>query len=290
MMQNQPETISPQPTLTIVKRLDDCWARYRAELKRVRSEFAEEYVHDLRVAIRRLIAVVDMGRVVTGQKKIKKSQSLLKSHLDAFDHLRDTQVQLVIAEEIQSELPEIAVYIARLREREKKQSQHLEKRIKDFHSSRVSHQVARLTDVLLAQNTPEAQTAIWAAVDAAYARVVQRQRAVLPEDTTTIHRMRLAFKKFRYRVELVYDLLPNAPEDLLRRLHDYQSAMGEIQDAEVGLQMLNEFMIRSHAEIPSVHARFVEMHQARIAAFLEQANDLQGFWRETPEQPFPWEI
>lgn len=290
MMQNQPETISPQPTLTIVKRLDDCWARYRAELKRVRSEFAEEYVHDLRVAIRRLIAVVDMGRVVTGQKKIKKSQSLLKSHLDAFDHLRDTQVQLVIAEEIQSELPEIAVYIARLREREKKQSQHLEKRIKDFHSSRVSHQVARLTDVLLAQNTPEAQTAIWAAVDAAYARVVQRQRAVLPEDTTTIHRMRLAFKKFRYRVELVYDLLPNAPEDLLRRLHDYQSAMGEIQDAEVGLQMLNEFMIRSHAEIPSVHARFIEMHQARIAAFLEQANDLQSFWRSAPEQPFPWEI
>ncbi len=289
-MQNQPETLSPQPILTIVKQLDDCWARYRAELKRVRSEFAEEYVHDLRVAIRRLIAAIDMGRVVTGQKKIKKSQSLLKSHLDAFDNLRDTQVQLVIAEEIQSELPEIAVYISRLREREKKQSQHLEKRIKDFHSAGLSHQVARLTDALLAQNTPEAQTAIWAAVDAAYARVAQRQHAILPEDTITIHHMRLAFKKFRYRVELVYTLLPNAPEDLLRRLHDYQSAMGEIQDAEVGLQMLNEFMIRSHAAIPTVHARFIEMHQARIAAFLEQANELQSFWRETPEQPFPWKI
>lgn len=290
-MQTAPESISPlQPILTLVKRLDTCWERYRLELKRTRSEFAEEYVHDLRVAIRRLIAVMDLGRVITRQKKIKKSRKLLKSHLDAFDRLRDTQVQLVIVEELQTELPEIGAYRDRLREREKHQVLHLQKKIREFSSAGLSKQVNRLENALLSEDTGEAQAALWAAVDQSYARVLQDQRAVRADDTTAIHHERLDFKKFRYRVESVYSLLPNAPQDLLRRLHDYQAAMGEIQDAEVGLHMLDDFIARYRADIPAVRIRFVEMRQARIAAFLDQMNSLQSFWRATPDQKFPWEV
>src|SRR4051812_13124380 len=98
-MQSFPEIGHPQSILTLVAHLTDCWHSYRTVLKQTRSDFAGEYVHDLRVTIRRLIAVMDMGRVVVGQKKMKRSRKLLKSHLSAFDTLRDTQVQLVIAEE-----------------------------------------------------------------------------------------------------------------------------------------------------------------------------------------------
>ena len=290
-MQTAPESISPpQPILTLVKRLDDCWERYRLELKRIRSEFAEEYVHDLRVAIRRLIAVMDLGRVITHQKKTKKSRKLLKSHLETFDRLRDTQVQLVIAEEMQAELPEIAAYRDRLREREKHQVLHLQKKIKEFSSAGLAKQVNRLEAALLSKDIHESQAALWAALDQSYARVLQDQRAVRADDAATIHHERLDFKKFRYRVESIYSLLPDAPQDLLRRLHDYQAAMGEIQDAEVGLQMLDDFIAHSHADIPAVRARFVEMRQARIAAFIDQMNSLQSFWRAASDQRFPWEI
>ena len=284
-----PENNLPQSILVLAKRLDDCWNRYRTELKRARSEFAEEYVHDLRVAIRRLIAVMDMGRAVTRQKKLKKSRELLKSHLEAFDKLRDTQVQLVIAEEMQAELPEIAVYRDRLREREKQLVQRLQKRIKEFSSAGLAQQVNRLETALLTKDIAEAQAAIWTSVDVAYARVVYDQLAARADDASSIHRVRLSFKKFRYRVESLAPVLFHAPEDLLRRLHDYQAAMGEIQDAEVGLHMLDDFIAHSSADIPGVRAKFVEMHQARIAAFMEQIDNLKSFWRPTPEQPFPWE-
>src|SRR5512140_1299937 len=107
-MQNLPESDSPQPILVLAKCLDDCWGLYRAELKRIRTEFSEEYVHDLRIAIRRLIAAIGIGRAVVRRKKMKKSLRLLKSHLDAFDTLRDMQAQLLLVEEMQAELPEIA--------------------------------------------------------------------------------------------------------------------------------------------------------------------------------------
>ena len=77
LMQTLPESDSPQPILVLVERLDTCRERYRTELKRTRAEFAEEYIHDLRVAIRRLIAAIDMGRAVVQKKKMKKSRRLL---------------------------------------------------------------------------------------------------------------------------------------------------------------------------------------------------------------------
>ena len=291
-MLNHPGTEPPQPILVLVGRLDECWSRYHAELKHVRSDFAEEYVHDLRVAIRRLISVIDMGQAVLQQKK-KKSRRTLKMYLDSFDRLRDTQVQLVIAEEMQADSPEIAPYRDRLREREKQQIVRLGKKIKEFSSAGLAQQVARLRAALLGKNIPEARDAIWSVVDDSYAVLRQRRLAVRAEDTAAIHRTRLAFKKFRYQVETIYPLLPDAPNDVLRRLHDYQAAMGEIQDAEVGLQMLDAFIARSIARseeaLDTLRARFVEMHQARIAAFIAQIDDLESFWRPTPDKPFPWE-
>jgi len=289
-MQNAPETDAPQPIPVLVKCLDDCLAQYRTELKRARIEFAEEYVHDLRIAIRRLIAVIEMGQAVLGQKKMRKSRRLLKSHLDAFDTLRDTQVQLVIAEEMQAKLPEIAAYCDRLREREKRLVLRLKKEIKDFGSGGLSQRVARLKAALLRKNALEAQAAIWSVVDDAYANVVQDQVAIRSDDIATIHRTRLAFKKFRYRVESIHPLLTGAPEDLLCRLHNYQSAMGDIQDAEMGLQMLDKFVAHSGSALPAVRAGFIEMRQARIAAFIEQMDNLKTFWRFTPDKKFPWEI
>lgn len=291
-MLNHPGTEPPQPILVLAGRLDECWNCYRAELKHVRSDFAEEYVHDLRVAIRRLISVIDMGQAVLQQKK-KKSRRTLKMYLDSFDRLRDTQVQLVIAEEMQADSPEIAPYRDRLREREKQQIVRLGKKIKEFSSAGLAQQVARLRAALLGKNIPEARDAIWSVVDDSYAVLRQRRLAVRAEDTAAIHRTRLAFKKFRYQVETIYPLLPDAPNDVLRRLHDYQAAMGEIQDAEVGLQMLDAFIARSIARseeaLDTLRARFVEMHQARIAAFIAQIDDLESFWRPTPDKPFPWE-
>lgn len=289
-MQDTPESDAPQPILVLVQCLDNCWEQYRAELKRTRSEFAEEYVHDLRITIRRLIAAVEMGRAVVHQKKMKKSQRLLKSNLDAFDTLRDMQVQLVIVEEMQAELPEISAYHDRLLKREKRLVSRLEKSIKEFSSAGLSQRVARLRAALLRKNVPEAQAAVCSVVDDAYAVAVQDRLAILPEDTASIHRTRLAFKKFRYQVESIHPLLIGAPEDLLRRLHNYQAAMGDIQDAETGLQMLDEFIARSGLALPAVRVRFIEMRQARITAFIDQMDNLETFWRPAPDKDFPWKV
>jgi CHAD domain-containing protein len=279
-----------QPLLILIKRLDDCWNKYRRELRHTRRDFANEYIHDLRVSIRRLLVALEMGRAAVHHKRLKKSRRLLKSQLDAFDNLRDTQVQMTIVDELQEEFPEIAEYRDHLREREKRLGSRLQKKVKDFRSSGLARQVSKMRTSLHDKNVLEAEAAIWATVDEAYSVVQQRQHAIRVDDTVTVHRLRLAFKKFRYMVECIYPLLPNPPEQFLRRLHDYQAAMGEIQDAEIGLQMLAEFTAKSGTALPAVQAALNETHHAHILAFVEDMNEVETFWRSTPDKKFPWQL
>lgn len=278
-----------RPIPVLVKRLDDCWVRYKTELKRTQSEFADEYVHDLRVSIRRLSAAFKMGRAVVHGGRLKKSRRLLKAQTDAFDELRDTQVQLSIAVELQEDLPEIEPYRRWLRKREKRLISRLERDVRDFRAGGLGQQVTRLRKALLARDAAEDGAAVWAAVDEAYAVVLRRKLAVQSENTDTIHRLRLAFKKFRYMVESIQVLLVGLPPDYLRRLHDTQAAMGEIQDLEVGLQMLVVFAEKSGEELPAVARSLDEMHGRRVQAFLGSMHQIDNFWRPAPNKKFPWQ-
>jgi len=288
-MQNPPrDDTPPHPILVLVERLDDCWARYRAELKRTRRDFADEYVHDLRVSIRRLIAVIDMGRSVVRQKQLKKTRRLLKSQLDVFDALRDTQVQLTIVDELQDEFPEIGPYRDYLRRREERLISRISRKIKTFRYGGLSQQVSRLRKSLVSKDIPEAEIAVWSAADEAYALVLQRKLLVRVDDMVTIHRLRLAFKQFRYRVECLFPLLLNPPADLLRRLHECQAMMGEIQDFETALQMLAEFTAKTGAELPALVTRLNQVHAARIHDFVDGMPQIETMWRATPLRKLPW--
>ncbi len=289
-MQNPPDVVPAQPLLVLVEYLDRSWDRYRLELERTRREFANEYVHDLRVSIRRLVAALEMGRAVVRQKGLKNLRRLLKAQLDAFDALRDTQVQLTIVEDLQEELPEIVPYRDHLRKREQRLMSRLAKQIRGFHSAGLAAEVARLRKTLLNQPAPQTESAIWAAVDEAYSTVIQRQLVVRADEPASIHRLRLAFKKFRYLVESISPLLPNPPDDFLRRLHDYQTVMGDIQDVEVALQMLADFTAKNGTELPAVRTRLNEMRHANVLSFMDDMQEVRRFWRSTPDKKYPWQL
>src|SRR4030095_12946341 len=87
----------------LIEALEERWDKYRAELKKCKSEFSEEAVHDLRVATRRLLAVMDIIRLLDPQPRVQKVRRILKNQLDSLDDLRDTQVILVeVSESIMS--------------------------------------------------------------------------------------------------------------------------------------------------------------------------------------------
>ena len=270
--------------------LDDRWKNYRLQLKRCRAEFSDEAVHDLRVASRRMLAFIRLMNSIAPRSRLQKLKRYFKDQLDEFDELRDTQVILAEISETLRELPQLQEFQAHLQSGEKRLLKSLRKKLKVIDLFDVSKRIRRLRESLKTDSSKDLVLQTLQAVDDAFLITKRRRDWVNPAQATSIHRVRIAFKTFRYTVEVAHPLLEDFPAENLKRMHDYQSLMGEIQDMEVILQALTDAPVNVSSFDPEPVRRYYEgCHAEAISAYLEDMNQLDTFWRAAPDQPFPWE-
>ena len=276
----------------LITALDERWENYLLQVKTCRGEFSEEAVHDLRVATRRLLAVLDIARALDPSPRLQKTRRFLKDQLDDLDDLRDAQVMLVDVSETIESFPDLARFEVHLQEREKHLLRLARKQINALKLSEFKKRIEKIGDSLMKRAVEENfHTRLYQAVDDVYLRTMQTFVQVDASQPSTIHRFRLAFKKFRYMAEVVQPLIPDYPESHLERMHVYQSAMGDIQDIEVFLSALSDFSESGASSFdPKPIRRFYEQRHAEfIAAFIEDKGEFVTFWRAASDQPFPWE-
>jgi CHAD domain-containing protein len=271
--------------------LNTRWEKYKAELKTCRQEFSEAAVHDFRVAARRLLASLDILRTVIRDPRIQKIRRLLKDQLDNLDDLRNIQALLADMSEIIHEMPVLQPYQEYLQHKEKKLLRAARKEIKSVKVESLSKRIRKLNLTLEAFKQTDLDAGLFSTVDEAYAIVNQRYAMVDPSQPATIHRVRLAFKKFRYMIEVISPALPNVPVDYLKGMHDYQAAMGDIQDMEVALQELADFGETAPADYDPEPALtyYRERHALALSRYIEDKGEIITFWRAAPNQSFPEE-
>jgi CHAD domain-containing protein len=287
-----PETNESTPSMNqfLLEALDQRWKNYRAELKRCRTEFSNEAVHDLRTSARRMLAYIQLLNYISPRPRLQKLNRAFKEQLDEFDQLRDTQVILAELSETLQELPQLQEFHTYLEEVEKGLLKTLRKKLKVIDLFEVSKRIRRMRESLKTESESHLTLTVLQAVDDAFLTTKQRQNWITPAAATTIHRVRIAFKAFRYMVEIVNPLLNDFPPENLERMHAYQSLMGEIQDIEVIMQTLAEAPIHLSTFDPEpVRGYYERCHAEAISAYLAATDQLDTFWRPSPDQPFPWE-
>jgi CHAD domain-containing protein len=91
-------------------------------------------------------------------------------------------------------------------------------------------------------------------------------------------------------VEIVSPLVRDFPPAILKQMNDYQTLMGNIQDAEVFARTLADFT--ENASFPdhdAVQHYYERRRQEAISAFVNTMDRLHTFWRPAPDRPFPWD-
>jgi CHAD domain-containing protein len=269
----------------------DRWDKFGLQLETCCGEFSEAAVHDLRVAARRLMAGLGMAHSLDPHPRLQKTRRLLKAQIDELDDLRDCQVMLVQVTGNLGKHPELAPLHPVLLAREKRLLRKARKQIKQFEISTLMKRMEKIRTSLEAHLArPEVEAELLQAVDDAYAAAVKRYGQIDSTRSASIHRVRLAFKKFRYMVEIIHPALPEFPEDQLKRMHAYQSLMGEVQDAESFLNLLGEiYKADSSFDPKPVHRYFKGLRAERISNYLDDQGKLPAFWRPAPGQAFPWQ-
>jgi CHAD domain-containing protein len=272
----------------ILDSLHERWRIFRAELKRCQKKYSEEAVHDLRVATRRLISTLDLVASIDPEADVRKTRRTLKRQLDMFGPLRDVQVQLLSIEKLLPSFPELQAFYDFLLKRERKLKQRLGTELKRVKTGKIERGIdvaTREVDTLL--DTPamqqEKRAAAIQAIEIAFNRVVERKQLIVASDSASIHRMRVAFKKFRYMVESLAPLRGLTTSKRLKAMDAFQGSMGDIQDAEVLLTSVQAFApklgMESEASLARALAELSRRRTDLIETFLGAVDTMFTFWK-----------
>lgn len=255
----------------LVEALDARWRRLRKDWERARRKYSEEAVHDLRVAARRLLAVLDTLRSLVDDDVIDDCRRRVKKSLDALSPLRDTQVQRASIGRIKRRYPQLKAFERTLADRETRLTRKVRRFLK--RGPKLTRAIAKAKSHA---EGPISGRAVIKVVDERYGRVLRFAKHINPADTNTIHRMRLAFKRFRYTVEVTQ------PKATFQNLHAFQTMMGEIQDVEVLSGRLTKWAAKKKTrsnELKPVFAELERQRKRRIDAFMRSAHKVHSFWK-----------
>ncbi len=231
-MKNQP--VLPQTALLNV--FDERISTYQTHVVRCQQLFSEEAVHDLRVSIRRLLAMLDLlKQVAPGLRRQKKLRRRLKRQLAGLGALRDTQVMLATVRAMKGKPPAgHQAFVADLLQQEAHHLLDVKDQLLECPSRKINRRLHQTRKQWKAVASGiDMQQAIRQAVDAAYANVCVRDRRARQDNAASIHRVRIAFKHFRYLVEIMQQVQPVYPARTIHAMRQYQTLLGDIQDAGV---------------------------------------------------------
>jgi CHAD domain-containing protein len=269
-----------------VAALDGRWAKFLAQLRRNRRRCTEPSIHDLRVATRRMIATLDAaGAILPGGAPLTVRRKL-KRLLKGFNELRDLHIQLMHLRRLRTRFPVVQPFLSTLRLRERQLVREAAVSIAAMKTRPMEKEIARASDTLALVTTASeveeaSRAALLGVLAAAFVRAAGLRKRVAPGDPTTIHALRVAFKKFRYTVEVLAPLLPGFGKKQFKAMNAFQTRMGEIQDLGVVSAALmttppGRFRMMPASLLP-VHQHLTQQRMDRIEQFVRHADELLTF-------------
>ena len=279
----------PKLALHLAESVRTVRRRYRKRLARCQEKFSEKAVHDLRTETRRILALLDLLEAFRFEESLKKLRKAFKKRLDAFDDLRDTHVQLVLLKPMWKKFPEAADFKKHLCKCEKRLEAQMSREICRTKSGYLNRCLKELQKSLCdcAEHPPTGRSTSLAQtlLGGAYRKVVILKRQIRRNQPATIHRLRVAFKRFRYTAELLQPFLPHFTEERLERMKDFQAAAGNIQDVAVLLERLTAEIKSGKVKpawVKNLRGELLRLERRAIDSFMDRIEELKNFEPEPP--------
>lgn len=290
MNSNVNPTFPPKLAKHLARSVCEARRRYRKCLTRCQDRFSEKAVHSLRIETRRILALIDLLGALRFEGPLKKLRKTFKKRLDTFDDLRDTHVQLVLLKPLWKNFPEARTLKKHLCKCEKHLVSKLSCEIQTMKSRKLNRQLKEIQGSLCKcanDHPPSGRSSTMAQMllGGAFRRVVVLRRLIRRNQPSTIHRTRVAFKRFRYTAELLQPFLPQFTPERITRMKEFQSAAGDIQDVSVLLNRLNKDVERGKLDaacVRNLRAALLRQERSAIDSFMARIGELMDFEPAAP--------
>jgi len=269
--------------------LKESWKRYKKRLKKSRQKLSDKRVHDLRVSARRLRAALVIMGAVLPRFKAKPINRRLKKNAAMLDKARDLAVQTEAVRNLIPSHPALSTLEKKLISEKQTALKKGSRKLKRLETKKLKKPLLKA----IAKLGDEGEKTNWLrksieAAKKAYTNVLERKKALDESDPMTIHRMRIAFKKFRYMVELLKSTGYSISDARMEEMRQFQQSMGRIQDMKVLLERLAEAIrdvdLEKKMELLRIEKELLSELKMLAHDFIDSADKVESF-ALTPPQP-----
>ncbi|MEI7503103.1 MAG: CHAD domain-containing protein [Paludibacter sp.] len=235
-----------------MNRIEKHYNKLVKKFHKIEAETTENEIHDKRVILRRVFPILRFFKI--NPVKVKFGATAF----GLFGKLRDVQVQILKLEKME-QTHEWIEYLQHLQELElkykKKVNRFSKKKVVEFPSLK-SNKV----------NTSKIDKKVHSKVENNLNKLIANTQLPTLEKAEDIHKIRIAFKKFRYTVE-VLSYIEEIDAGKLEKLKNYQDELGEIQDWKVLINGITKFYRKKALIIDEKIAVFEVEKDQRIEHF-----------------------
>jgi len=255
----------------------DVWMRRVLErAEAVRSDWDEESVHDLRVALRRCRTMADALSEVNpgpGWRKLKKHSRKL---FHALGGLRDVQVKQAWVKKLAPAGDPVRKHMLLLLARQARETRESAERALNAFDRKEWRKTLRKLSSKARFFPLESVVFQRLALERLHAATELYQQARKRRSSVAWHRLRIGIKQFRYVVE---NFLPQRHEVWAEGLKHAQDLLGDVHDLdELRRDIRRESRHLAPADVARWYATLSAQRKARLAEFLAKMSGEDSFW------------
>lgn len=262
------------------------WGAYRRRLRRCRKKFSPRNVHDLRVESRRLIAQLQLIGQLPEGPDTENVWRRLKRRFQRLGEVRDVQVQVAFVQRKLGRFPQVAPFLRELQRQERAQRKTAAELVQRFKMGKLGWRLEKVQAKLNRHGQDQRYQAKvaragWRAAQQAFDAARRRQRALDPAQVQTVHRFRLAYKRFRYMAECLPPWLGGATRRRRAAMVLFQRQLGSVHDVDVLLARLDQYVDRHRKQEKNVATFRLDLLRRRarlVRGCLAGGRKLRSFW------------
>jgi CHAD domain-containing protein len=233
----------PSTSLVLATLIDSQRAIILGVLEEASKRPKAKGIHALRVAVRRLLAALELAAAL-GYSVKSRTPARLRRLMTKLSPLRDLQVQMRALEPYLAEHAPTQAMLDELRARRKERKRKVGRKLAAFDANDFEQDVSSVTGAL-GGTTGMAEPAVAAVLLGELGKrhlKIDRQRRNAPEDDPeALHRMRLDFKSYRYALEALAPLGSSTTQEIVARIARLQDELGDAHDAHVLFETARTF-------------------------------------------------
>ncbi len=254
--------------------------RARCGVPGPRSPKVDKAVHDLRSAARRLHSVArSLSPAATG-KAVRRAAKIAERILDWTGSLRDVAVEREGLKAVLRRDSKVARGLVRdLNGDHDRQVRRVSRRLRSLKLGKAHRSLRKFSRRLRRDHAARDIAADM--VESAFDDVRQARIAADPTDARSVHRLRIALKRFRHVVEVFEPVLPPARGERTASVHSLQRTMGDLRDNELLSSALSSHGKGDPGRLPATAAALVTLdrrHSEMMTSFLKSVDAILQYW------------